>query len=404
MNQSIYIYYILVLKNLLIQFFGQYYPSDIINKIIMINYTNTKIICGDYNTFLIGKKMYAWGDNDNNKISSIFPAMISCPTEFVFRKKIDSICSRFDYTICLTTTGSLYSWGMNECGQLGLGHTNNRKSPQKINLHMNKPIGLICCGRFHSIASVKSSSNAYVWGGNKFGQLGLGDTQQRTLPTLLKLPGEIISISSGFFYCAVLIKSRSKLANSNFNIVYAWGRNVYGQLGLGHDTDTYSPQKIVLSVSVESVSCGGCHVMALTTNGEIYSWGRNNYGQLGLGHQRPITSPQKIKFDFLSQNPLIVSISCGVGHTVCLSKSGLIYSWGKNKNGQLGRETSRFKKAPCQLALKNVILVTCGLYHTIALTADNKIYVWGLNSSAQLGLGHEKNQFSLQKLDFEFDF
>src|SRR5436190_798828 len=77
------------------------------------------------------------------------------------------------------------------------------------------------------------------------------------------------------------------------NDAYLWGYNKYGQLGLGHNEDQNSPQKLDLP-NIKKIICGDYHCMAITNLNEIYVWGRNNWGQLGLGHNKDQHLPQKL--------------------------------------------------------------------------------------------------------------
>ena len=71
------------------------------------------------------------------------------------------------------------------------------------------------------------------------------------------------------------------------------GDNSYGQLGLGHNQNQNSPQKLNL-LNIKDIICGGLHTIALTNSNEIWVWGRNDEGQLGLGHNQDQNSPQKL--------------------------------------------------------------------------------------------------------------
>jgi len=78
--------------------------------------------------------------------------------------------------------------------------------------------------------------------------------------------------------------------------LYAWGRNDDGQLGLGDTTTRRVPTKVGTDTWV-AVSCGYYHSLGINTDGELYAWGRNNYGQLGLGHTTSRYVPIKVGTD-----------------------------------------------------------------------------------------------------------
>ena len=92
-----------------------------------------------------------------------------------------------NHTICLTKSENCYSWGCNNNGQLGLGDNKNRNVPTLLILSNNEKILNLSSGNHHIICITKSE-NIYVWGKNESGQLGLGDRNDRNIPTLLALP------------------------------------------------------------------------------------------------------------------------------------------------------------------------------------------------------------------------
>lgn len=106
------------------------------------------------------------------------------------------------------------------------------------------------------------------------------------------------------------------------------------------------PKKIegLQGVFIVALSCGDSHSMALSREGHVYAWGEATYGQLGLDDIRDLPKntdnkhyqpyPMKIK---ALVNKKIVAISCGETHTVCLTDSGHLYSFGGNTCGQLGQ-------------------------------------------------------------------
>ena len=160
------------------------------------------------------------------------------------------------YSIMLFNN-KVYVWGANEYGELGLGHTNNVNSPQKLNL---ENIIKISCGSFHSMA-ITNANQVYVWGDNGYCQLGLGHNNKVNSPQKLNLEN-IIKISCGGYH---------SIAITNSNQVYVWGNNKHGQLGLGHNNNVNSPQKLNLD-NIIKISCGRSHSMAITNSNQVYVW------------------------------------------------------------------------------------------------------------------------------------
>ncbi|CAN0181605.1 unnamed protein product, partial [Discosporangium mesarthrocarpum] len=116
--------------------------------------------------------------------------------------------------------------------------------------------------------------------------------------------------------------------------VYGFGKNDYGQLGLEGAEARLVPVRLkIFSVVIVQLACGYYHSMALSNAGNLYSFGRNDYGQLGLGHR---LSPQGPALVADLREKHIVEVACGCYHTIALSKEGKVYPFGRNNNGQLG--------------------------------------------------------------------
>ena len=156
------------------------------------------------------------------------PSLFSAPNN----EKISFITCG-DYTICLTENNLCNVWGSNNFGELGLGDKNERSTPTLLSLPNNERISFITCGQFHTMCLTQNNL-CYVWGGNDYGQLGLGDTNNRSIPTLFSLPNNerIYFITCGTFYTICLTQN---------NLCYVWGNNCFGQLGLGDKNNRSIP-------------------------------------------------------------------------------------------------------------------------------------------------------------------
>ena len=254
MNQ-LCIYHIIALKKFFIENFGPNYPTEIVRLIVMINYRPIKISCGHSLTTLIDfDKIYILGDPEYQKNISQN-----------FDIKTISCGWRHMIATSISTPNKLYVYGWNRYGQLGLKkHDENQNSIQELILCSD--IESVKCGESHTIALLKSTK-CYVWGRNQCGQLGLGHKTSISTPQELNLYGEYITlVECGEFYTIAL---------TNENKCYVWGDNNCGQLGLGHHTNQNIPQELeeLRLLNIISISCGGYHIAVLTTSGKIYIWG-----------------------------------------------------------------------------------------------------------------------------------
>jgi len=250
-------------------------------------------------------------------------------------------------------------------------------------------------GKSHSLA-VTTNGRVNAWGLNSNGQLGDGTTTLRNTPTLITFSGlqggeTIESVNVGF--------SHSFAVTTNGR-VYAWGRNLFGQLGNGTTTDRISPTLITftglqIGETIESVNAGDSHSLAVTTNGRVYAWGRNSSTQLGDGTTIDRTTPTLITFSLsgLQDGETIKSVNAGSDHSLAVTTNGRVYAWGLNGNGQLGDGTIIQRYRPTLIAFtglesgETIQSIDGGFYYSLGVTSNGKVFAWGRNQFGQLGDG-----------------
>ncbi|XP_023982445.1 E3 ISG15--protein ligase HERC5 isoform X3 [Physeter macrocephalus] len=186
------------------------------------------------------------------------------------------------------------------------------------------------------------------------------------------------------------------LALSKGGVLFAWGQNLDGQLGVGRTFASVPTPQIVehlLGVPLVQISAGEAHSMALSMSGNIYSWGRNDCGQLGLGHTDNKDSPSLIE---VLDNQKVEFLACGGSHTALLTKGGLVFTFGAGKYGQLGHNSTQNELRPCLvtgLAGNSVTQIACGRQHTLAYVPDlGKVFSFGSGKEGQLGNGGTHDQ------------
>lgn len=274
--------------------------------------------------------------------------------------------------------GRIFCWGANESGQLGNGSSTTSAgtvySVSKGDLtDQNSKIFSMTTGRSHTCAiqfqSSNSTSQAFCWGKNNFGQLGVGGAVNSQLPLFVNVNDDPVQISAGDNHTCALTKNKE---------VYCWGDNSVGQLGIGNTTSSASPVKISSSLTFVQISAGSNHTCALTHDSKVYCWGLGTSGQLGVG--KVTTNDQESGEDcnsgigvanitFCKQSPSIidpapsttpVTISAGDLHTCMMTIEGYVYCWGANTEGQLGTSNKSQVSSPAAVCSSGTQCTTSG--------------------------------------------
>ncbi|KAI7750062.1 hypothetical protein M8C21_007485 [Ambrosia artemisiifolia] len=278
------------------------------------------------------------------------------------------------HSVALLSGNVVCSWGRGEDGQLGHGDAEDRLSPTQLSALDGEDIVSLTCGADHTTAFSESQLKVFSWGWGDFGRLGHGNSTDFFIPQPIKaLQGiRIRQIACGDSHC---------LAVTMEGEVQSWGRNQNGQLGLGTTEDSLVPQKIEAfqGVNVKMVAAGAEHTVAITEDGELYGWGWGRYGNLGLGDRNDRYVPEKAS---VINEEKMVLVACGWRHTISVSSSGDLYTFGWSKYGQLGHGDFKDHLVPHKLqALHGQFIsqISGGWRHTMALTSEGRLYGWGWN-------------------------
>ncbi|MCX7711691.1 MAG: FecR domain-containing protein [Clostridia bacterium] len=348
--------------------------------------------------------IWAWGLNNKGQLGIGSPGTISQTTEPTQvlgyggtgnLLNISAVEAGEYFTAALKSDGTIWTWGDNSYGQLGVSTgTTSRSFPGQVAGLFN--IKAVSAGVNHTVV-LKSDGTVWAWGQNNYGQLGNGTTTNASNPTAVVssdgsgyLTG-ITAISAGDYHTAVL---------RNDGTVWVYGSNHYGQLGKGAmDTDSHTiPAQVTgLPSNIIAIASGGNFILALTADGYLWAWGENYNGQLGDNTTTCRYSPIQVKG--LGGTGLlnsIVSFNAGSVHSLAVSNTGQVYAWGNNNRGKLGDNdiSETDKPAPVQVLgeggtgnLTGVTFVTAGRDHSLALKSDGTILTWGDGYSGQLGNG-----------------
>ncbi len=318
-------------------------------------------------------------------------------------KKIVQTANGNGYSLALASDGTVYAWGLNGSGQLGDGTITHSSTPvavKTIGTPMEgKTIVEIAAGASHSLA-LASDGKIYVWGGNAYGQFGNGvTTTSSVVPVAVKTVGtpmdnkKIIQIHAGYYH---------SLALASDGTVYAWGQNTYGQLGNNTMINANAPVSVqtigtpMAGKIIIQLAAGNSQSVALASDGTIYAWGWNMYGQLGNGTTVDTRIPVAVKVTGTPMaGKVIAQVAASNAHTLAVASDGTVYDWGWNQYGQLGNNTTTNSSVPVAVQTTGTPMVgkvisqvtSGGSANSLALASDGTMYTWGWSQHGQLGNG-----------------
>jgi cysteine-rich repeat protein len=241
------------------------------------------VSAGAYHTCAtkLDNSLWCWGYNSSGQLGLGLsgPQESDTPAKVSDEQKWAVISVGSGHSCATKSDGTLWCWGSNSNGQIGIGTIITTFSPAQV---AGTGFTAVSAGASHTCATHSDGSLA-CWGLNDIGQLGDGTTAQRSVPA--PVPGtDWLVVGAGSAHtCA--IKSDGSL--------WCWGDNTTGQLGDGTNTNHIQPTRIASSAGPwAAISLGNGHTCATLSTGSLYCWGDNSKGQLGDGtttqRNRPI--------------------------------------------------------------------------------------------------------------------
>ncbi len=296
------------------------------------------------------------------------------------------------FTCGVAVGGAGYCWGDNSFGQLGsLDSTGPSSAPRQITGGLAfEGLG---AGGDHA-CGLTASHVLYCWGLNNGGQLGLGTSGPETC-----ILGYYSSASCSTKPAAVVGGVAFTLVSAGYDYTcgimtvgaaYCWGNNVGGQLGDGTTISRPSPVPVAGGLTFATLTAGAGHTCGITIAAATYCWGANDNGQLGDGTTTVQTSPVPVQGGLT-----FASVSAGNDHTCGITTEGATYCWGSNAVGQLGDGTTTSSTGPVPvLGGLAFAALSAGAGYTCGLTTSSLLYCWGANHLGQLGDGTTTNRTS----------
>jgi len=265
--------------------------------------------------------------------------------------------------------GNLWTWGSNAWAQLGDSTFITRSTPVTTFLGGTNWKS-IASGGYHAVA-LKTDGTLWAWGQNVNGQLGInvsGPTSVKCTPVTTFLGGsDWKSIAAGGFH-TVALKTDGTL--------WTWGTNLDGQLGDNTTVFRSTPVTTFLGgTNWKSIACGNKFTVAIKTDGTLWTWGDNGFGSLGINDIGAGTNRSTPVTTFLGGTNW-KSISGGAFYTGALKTDGTLWTWGQNSSAQLGVNDTTHRNTPVTTFLggTNWKSISSGYFYTVALTFTDPIF------------------------------
>lgn len=297
--------------------------------------------------------LWCWGTNTygqlglNDKVDRTSPVQVGSLTSW------DAVYCGSYHTLARSVT-KLYAWGNNNYGQLGLGNVVGYSSPVAVTGSWRN----ISAGWHHSLGIKNGGDRLYVWGQNNQGCLGTGNLTDFSSPVQVYGGGAWEKCVAGYLNSFAIKKTTNRL--------YSWGCNFLGVLGIYASPGGYrnKPYEVYGGYSWTDVTTAGFNAAGITTDGYVRAWGGNDYGQLGIGPSY-YAQTRPFQVSYLTGCTSVIMVGGGLTYptpyppyyskvaTFALnnlsSGASKLYSWGWSYNGLGGRGTNTNANVPVQI-------------------------------------------------------
>jgi alpha-tubulin suppressor-like RCC1 family protein len=349
-----------------------------------------RIAAGDKHTCAIAQNdtIWCWGDNFFSQIGkssftddfSLNPVQTTAlPGSRVARR----IVAGMNHTCVLATDGTVWCWGDNGWGALGVSG-GTQADPVQVTL--GKTATKIAAGGAETCALL-SDDSLKCWGRNNKGQLGNGTSGSVAVTS----PVYTSFIPASFTVAHLEIGSSHSCAVSVTGTAWCWGDFTNGRLGTTGLSNAVTPTATAsLGGSATEIAAGAAHTCALLMTGSVSCFGNNNMGQLGQALATASSSTPTV----LTFEATATRVSAGGQFTCALLSTAAVHCFGDNASGQLGSGASgSARETPGAVTglAGTVVDVTTGTSHACAVMSTGQVRCWGLNDQGQLGIGTQTN-------------
>jgi alpha-tubulin suppressor-like RCC1 family protein len=348
-------------------------------------------------------QLFAFGDNGSGQLgtgaTSTTPNFTPAPASLPGASGTVVQAAAGDFhSLAVTSGGQLYTFGSNGFGQLGVSPASGSfPTPTQVTLPgATGPVAQASAGEAFSVA-ITTTGQLYTFGSNRFGQLGTsvnsGTSDPTPTPTAIGLPGAtgpVVQVAAGGVHT---------LALTSTGQVYGFGANFSGESGgpIGSQPAP-TPRQISFPGAtgpIVQIAAGEAFSLGVTSTGQLFGWGSNNLGELAKevqpNSENPHPTPEVIALPGATGS--VAQVAGSDSATYAVTTTGQLFTFGDNTYGELGRPENAGVEAPnpvpgqVQLpgATGGVVQAAGGRRQGYALTSTGQLFSFGYNLYGQLG-------------------
>ncbi|MCW2496463.1 glycoside hydrolase family 44 protein [Jatrophihabitans sp.] len=351
--------------------------------------------------------------NDTSGVLSGIPTSVATSTFTVTASNgisPDATSATLTIVVAPPPRGTVLSWGADGTDQLGAGDRSTGGIPQPVTLPAGATAVQVAAGQDHSLA-LTSSGEVYAWGDDNCGQLGDGESTGcnanllQPTPTLVTFPSGTPAVT------AIAAGWKDSFARTADGNLWAWGDDGVGELGDGNSGNyTATPVQVSLGAEagkITAVAAAAFTTYALTSDHTVLSWGNGANAALGNGETGDsLVQPTPAPVTLGAAAGKVTAIAAGgsqEAHAVALTSTGAVYTWGGDADGQLGTGVLGSPAHDSSIAVKVVhpagastlpVMAEVGAssYGSYAITTSGALYAWGNDGFGELGDGQDSTQ------------
>ena len=336
----------------------------------------------------IGDTLSIWGYGAYGQLGINDTTHRSTPvTTFAGGTNWKQVSTGVVHSAAIKTDGTLWTWGYNAQGQLGINDTTQRDTP--VTTFAGGTNWKQICSGTYNCAAIKTDGTLWTWGNNSYAQLGINDGGNRNTP--------VTTFAGGTNWKQVSIGENHTVAVKTDGTLWNWGQGIHGALGTNDMTDRSTPVTTFAGGTNWKQACVGTrfYTMGLKSDGTLWTWGSSPYG--GMGDSNTSQTARSFPNTVFGGHSNWKSVSAGgflYGTTAAIKTDGTLWIWGIGQSGELGiNDTVNWtKNTPVTTFAGGTNWKSVSIGHgdginasVRAIKTDGTLWTWGNNGNGQLG-------------------